>query len=202
MSWFMLVLLIMGQSLTSPPQSSTVENYLMGRPDSPIKIEMFSDFQCPSCRAFYLDTVTRLLDEYSSGNKVAVIFHDFPLSIHASSRIAARYSLASKVLGRDQYLNVIKYLYTCQAEWSWDGNIEKVLSRILSRGDMEKVKEKLKDPTIEQTLDREVALGNSRKVSSTPTLFVTMGGKEQTVSGGLSYVVLKDFIAPNLRGSN
>jgi protein-disulfide isomerase len=64
---------------------------------------------------------------------------------------------------------------------------------------MAKLKDRLKDPAIEQTVDREVALGNKRKVQSTPTFFVTMGGKEQRVVGGLSLPVLNAFIVPNLK---
>ncbi len=102
MSWIVLTLLILGQASMGTSQTDSAPNYLMGKPDSPVKIDLFSDFQCPACRAFYLDTVTPLLAEYSAGNKVAVIFHDFPLSLHASSRTAARYSLATKCLGREQ----------------------------------------------------------------------------------------------------
>ncbi len=199
MTWIVLALLVMGQSSVGSPGIYTGENYLMGKSDSPVKIDLFSDFQCPSCREFFLDTVSPLLDEYSAGNKVAVIFHDFPLTIHASSRIAARYSLASKCLGRERYIKVIKYLYTCQAEWSYDGNVERVIARILSPDELAKVKDKLKDPAIEQTVDREVTLGNKRKVESTPTFFVTMRGKEERVVGGLSLPVLNAFIAPNLK---
>ncbi len=199
MTWIVLALLVMGQSSVGSPGIYTGENYLMGKSDSPVKIDLFSDFQCPSCREFFLDTVSPLLDEYSAGNKVAVIFHDFPLTIHASSRIAARYSLASKCLGRERYIKVIKYLYTCQAEWSYDGNVERVIARILSPDELAKVIDKLKDPAIEQTVDREVTLGNKRKVESTPTFFVTMRGKEERVVGGLSLPVLNAFIAPNLK---
>ncbi len=199
MNSILLAFLIFGQASAAPPNAGSAENYLMGGPSSQVKIEIFSDFQCPSCRAFYLDTVTRLMEEYAAGGKVAVVFHDFPLLGHASSRVAARYALASKILGKEQYLNVVKYLYNCQAEWSWDGNIERVLARVLAPADLAKVKEKLKDPTIEQTIDHEVEQGNKRKISQTPTLIVTMGGKEQTVAAALSFTILKDFISPSLR---
>ena len=199
MNWIALALLVLGQSSVGPSQADSADNYLMGKPDSPVKIDIFSDFECPACRTFFLETVSPLLAQYSAGNKVAVIFHDFPLSIHASSRSAARYSLASKCLGREQYVNIIRYLYTCQREWAFDGNIERIVARILSLDEMEKVKDRLKDPAIEKTIDREVALGNKREVQSTPTFFVTMGGKEQRVVGGLSLPVLNSFIVPNLK---
>ncbi len=199
MHWIVLALVMMGQSSAAAAQTGPGGSYLMGRTDSPVKIDLFSDFECPSCRAFYLDTVSRLIDEYSAGNKVAVIYHDFPLAVHASSRKAARYSLAVKCLGPETYLKVIGYLYTCQAEWAYDGNIERVLSRVLTPDQMAKVKESLKDPSIEQTIDHEVALGDGRKITATPTFFLTMAGKEQRVEGGLPYTVLKAYISPGLK---
>jgi len=42
----------------------------MGDPDSPIRIEEFSDFQCPYCRSFHNDTEPLLVDQYISTGKV------------------------------------------------------------------------------------------------------------------------------------
>ena len=55
------------------------EFYAGGAPDSPVKIEVFSDYQCPACRTFFLDTIRPILAGYSSSNKVSVVYRDFPL---------------------------------------------------------------------------------------------------------------------------
>jgi protein-disulfide isomerase len=198
MNGIVLALLVIGSVLVQGSQTDS-GMYLTGKPDSPVRIEIFSDLECPACRTFFLDTVVPLLDQYSSGNRVAVIFHDFPLPAHASSRTASLYSLASRSLGREQAIKAIKYLYTCQAEWAYDGNIDRVLARALSPAEMAQVRDKLKDPAVEQTVNREVELGNKRKVESTPTFFVTTQGKEQRVVGGLPFSVLNGFIAPGLK---
>ena len=64
---------------------------------------------------------------------------------------------------------------------------------------MAKLKEALKSPAVEQSIERSVALGNSRKVEQTPTLFVTLGGKEQRVTNALPFPVLKGYIDPYLK---
>lgn len=199
MRWLILALLLLGQNPEKSAQVNAPDDFLMGGPDSQVRIELFSDFQCPSCRAFYLDTATHLISEYSTGKKVGLIFRDFPLAIHPTSRVAARYALASRSLGHDRWLKVIEYLYTCQAEWSYDGKVEPVLSRILSAQEMEKLRVEVKNPAIEQTIDRCVSLGNSKEVTSTPTLFVTTGGKVQRVTSGLPFSVLKGFIDPYVK---
>jgi protein-disulfide isomerase len=197
MRWMVLALFF----FTQAPEKNSIpaEDYLMGGAASPVKIELFSDFQCPACRTFYLDTVTRLLSEYSAGNKVALIFRDFPLAQHPIARNAARYALAAKTVGHEPWLKVIEYLYECQAEWSYDGKVEAVLSRILPERDMGQLKKAVADPAIEQTIERTIALGNSRSVDQTPTSFFTMGGKEQRVTNALAFPVLKSFIDPYLK---
>jgi protein-disulfide isomerase len=199
MQWLLLALLAVAQVPQKAAQVNPPDDYLIGGADSPVKIEMFSDFQCPSCRTFYLETVTRLLPEYAAGKKVSFIFRDFPLLQHPIAREASRYALASRILGHDQWLKVIEYLYTCQVEWSYDGKIESVLSRILPAQDMARLREELKNPAIEQTIERTVALGNSRNVNSTPTLFITLGGKEQRVTNGLPFEIMKGYIDPYLK---
>ncbi len=199
MQWLMLALLIFAQAPDQAAQTALTDDILMGSPDSPVKIELFSDFQCPACRTFYLDTVTRLLSEYSAGKKVCVIFRDYPLAMHPAARVAAQYALAAKSIGHDRWLKVVEYLYTCQAEWSYDGRIEPVLSRVLSAQEMDKVRAEVKNPAIEQAIDRSVALGNSKGVTSTPTWFATMGGKEQKVEKPMSFALLKAFIDPYLK---
>jgi protein-disulfide isomerase len=192
-------LAMMLQAPSGTTQTSYAGNYLLGNTDSPVRIELFSDFQCPSCRNFYLNTVTSLMREYSAGNKVAIMFREFPLSIHPVARTATRYALATKSLGRDQWIKAIEQLYTCQAEWSYDGKIEPVLSRILTPDEMQTVKAKLTDPSIEKDIDQDVALGKEKKVESTPTVYVTVGGKEQRLVGGLAFPIFKDFIDRSLK---
>lgn len=199
MNRILLAILLTAQSGAAAAQSQPTENYLCGGSNSAVKIDVFSDFECPACRAFFLDAVSPLIDEYSSGNKLAILFHDFPLSNHASSRLAARYSLAAKSLGSERYLKVVKYLYTCQAEWSYDGNVERILARVLTPSEMSGMKEQLNSPSIDQTIDREIALGKERKVQMTPTFFFTAGDKEQRVEGNLPLSILKEYISRGLR---
>src|SRR3990172_6428027 len=53
-----------------------------GTPSSPVKIEVFSDYQCPACRIFYQGTMRQVLSEYADAGKGCVVYHEFPLNIH------------------------------------------------------------------------------------------------------------------------
>jgi len=172
----------------------TPEQAVGGKLDAPVRIEVFSDFQCPACRGFFLDSIQKVLENYCSQDKVCVIYHEFPLKNHNLARLAARYSKAAQRLGRKQWLTVMGALYTNQAEWTWDGSVDAVISRTLSPQDFAELKKRLEDPSIDTAIDQEVALGEKRQVTSTPTFFLISGGKEERVVGGVPYVVLKGYI--------
>jgi protein-disulfide isomerase len=172
----------------------TPEQAVGGKLDAPVRIEVFSDFQCPACRGFFLDSIQKVLETYCSQNKVCVVYHEFPLKNHNLSRLAARYSKAAQRLGRKQWVTVMAALYTNQAEWSWDGSVEAVIARALSPQDFAELKKRLEDPSIEAAIDKEVALGEKREVKSTPTFFLSSGGKEERVVGSVPYIVLKGYI--------
>jgi hypothetical protein len=63
----------------------------------------------------------------------------------------------------------------------------------VSPQDLQKIKGLLNYPYINESIDRDLALGQKRKVDSTPTLFVTAIGREQKVVGRIPYNVLRDF---------
>jgi protein-disulfide isomerase len=167
---------------------------LGGSANSPIRIEVFSDFQCPACRELYLGTMRQLLQQYASKDKVCVIYHEYPLSMHQYSREAARYAEAASQLGRQQMLSVYDSLFADQAEWSQDGRLDATVSKVLTREDFEKLKKIMQDSSINATIDKEVQLGMQREVRSTPTLFIYYIGKQQKVEGLVTYLVMKQFI--------
>lgn len=61
--------------------------HLLGRPGAPVRMVVFSDFQCPFCAAA-VEEIDRLSAE--SGGRVAVAFRHFPIeSIHPHAFAAA-----------------------------------------------------------------------------------------------------------------
>jgi protein-disulfide isomerase len=166
---------------------------LGGKLDAPIRIEIFSDFQCPACRSLYLETMKQVLRDYCAYDKVCVIYHEFPLTIHKYARDAARYSIAAQKLGRRQWQAVMDSLYNLQPSWSIDGNVEAAVAKAVSAEDLQKIKALAFEPSINETIVREIATGQRREIRSTPTLFVSAIGREQKVEGPVPYQVLKEY---------
>jgi protein-disulfide isomerase len=167
---------------------------LGGSLNSPVKIEVFSDFQCPACRDLYLGTIKRVLQEYSSKDKVCVIYHEFPLSIHQYAKDAARYSEAAGRLGQQKLLPVFDSLFTDQLEWSKDGSLEATVSKSLPNEDFQKLKNIMQESTINTEIEKEIQHGIKKEIQSTPTLVISYLGKQQRVEGVVAYDVLKQFI--------
>jgi protein-disulfide isomerase len=199
-SLMLLVLLFAPFALPMQPAALAAGQILGGSLDAPIKIEVFSDFECPSCRELYLDVMRRVVVDYSGQNKVCLIYHEFPLvRIHRYSQEAARYAEGAAQLGRDKLLKVYDSLFMDQAQWSQDGRLEASIAKVLSRTELQRLKLILRDPGINVAIQKGMQLGDQRQIKSTPTFFISAKGKEQRVEGRITYIALKQFIDSTLR---
>jgi protein-disulfide isomerase len=167
----------------------------MGSREAPITIEVFSDYQCPQCRVFYLDTARQLMQSYIPAGKVYYVHRDFPLSMHSHSREAARWASAAAIAGVFQTTE--ETLYSKQDQWGATGKIEDVLAGALSPTDMKKVRtvEATQGTEIDAAIAKDMALGDSRGVNGTPSIYVFHKGQMTPLPpGGVNYSLLKQYI--------
>jgi protein-disulfide isomerase len=169
------------------------EQCLGGEPDAPIRVEVFSDFDCPACKQFFLETIRPVLKEYCSVNKVCVVYHEFPLLQHKYSRQAAQYAEAALRLGRKQCIAVMTALFEAQDKWAEDGSVDDVAFKALGADDYFAMKKVLLDPSINAAIDADLAMAQKKEVSATPTFYVYATGREQKVIGYLPYPFLKEY---------
>lgn len=71
---------------------------LSGGPDSPIHITVFSDLECPACRAFHRN-ISEAMTTYP--NKVKLVYLSLPLSYHKFATPSARATHCVSQLGGD-----------------------------------------------------------------------------------------------------
>jgi protein-disulfide isomerase len=50
----------------------------MGKPDAPVKMDVWEDFQCPGCRSYSKDLEPQVLQAYVKTGKVYYTFHFYP----------------------------------------------------------------------------------------------------------------------------
>jgi protein-disulfide isomerase len=163
-----------------------------GSKNAPIILEVFSDFQCPACKTLFLTTNRQLMDNYVTTGKVYLIHRDFPLPMHAYSRVAARYARAAAEIGKIELVE--KTLFDNQEKWEQTGDVDGTLAAVLSSTDMTKVRALVKGGTLEPLIDKDFALGQMYRVSQTPTSVFHSKGQTYPYSGVMPYETLHQFL--------
>ena len=171
-------------------QSST--SRAVGPVTANVRIDIFSDFECPSCKALHEQTVKRVKEEFAMMGKLRLVHHDFPLPQHKHARQAAILAAASDRLGK--FDAVADALFRQQESWSKSGNVDAVVDSVLTPEEQKKVREIAKDPAILANIERDVQLGQRMKVTSTPTMIVTHDGKPNPIVGVVSYPVFSKYL--------
>jgi protein-disulfide isomerase len=163
-----------------------------GSKTAPVVMEIFSDFQCPACKTLYNATNNKLMDNYVNVGKVYLIHRDFPLSMHAYSRVAARYARAAAQIGK--FEPVEQVLFQNQEKWEQNGDVDGTVASVLSAADLAKVRALVKGGTLDAAIDKDFALGQMYRVNQTPTTVFHCKGQTYPYPGVMSYEILKQFL--------
>jgi protein-disulfide isomerase len=163
-----------------------------GSKSAPVVMEVFSDFQCPACKTLYLTTNRQLMDDYVSTGKVYLIHRDFPLPMHAHSRVAARYARAAAQIGKVEQVEQV--LFENQEKWEQSGDVDGTVASVLSAADIAKVRALVKGGTLDPLIDKDYSLGQVVRVSQTPTTVFHANGQTFPFAGIMTYDTLKTFL--------
>jgi protein-disulfide isomerase len=183
--------------LPTPPQApaglpDVDPHKAFGSKSAPVTMEVFSDFQCPACKTLYITTNRKIMDDYVSTGKVYLIHRDFPLAMHAHSRVAARYARAAAQIGKVE--PVEQALFQNQEKWEQSGDVDGTVAAALSPAEMAKVRALVKGGTLDAAIDKDFALGQSYRVNQTPTTVFHSGGQTYPYAGVMTYDTLKQFL--------
>ena len=104
--------LLAAQSATAP-----LDTRSKGSPKAPVTVYEMSDFQCPYCRQFALETFPQLERDYIKTGKVRWVFINFPLtSVHPHASAAAELALCA---GKQQaFWRMHDLLFVHQESWA------------------------------------------------------------------------------------
>lgn len=178
-------------------------------------MEVFSDYECPSCRNLYEQTLRPMIADYVASGKVYLVHRDFPLPMHKYGYEAARWLNASARAG--QFQNVEAALYDNQNSWAADGNIEKYVAGAMSGADFKRVQATMHGCGVETSasvkpaglalgvqsadtcsvdtyIEQDKALGNKIPVQATPTYVISYKGRSLPAGSGIvTWPILKQF---------
>jgi protein-disulfide isomerase len=147
-----------------------------GRAGAPITVYEMSDFQCPYCREFALETLPALVQEYVTTGKVRFVFVNFPLTnAHPDALLAAEVGMCAATQGVFWRFHDLAFRHQHDWEDQLDpgpylegladsaGARPPVLARCVANG------------TMEAAVQADVAAATRVGVSTTPTFFLEGG---------------------------
>ena len=163
-----------------------------GRPEkgagakAPVTIVMFSDYQCPFCKRGE-DVVDQVMKSY--GDKVRLVFRDYPLPMHPQARPAAEAANCAHDQGKF---------------WEYHGKLFANQSKLADddlRGyakdlglDVEKFSKCLTDKPHKAAIDKDIADGGKVGVNGTPAFFIN----GRMLSGAQPFEKFKEVIDDEL----
>ncbi len=102
------------------PVGFTAEGYpYRGSPDAPITIYEYSDYQCPFCSRYFVQTEPVIDESYVRTGKVRVVFRDMPLvSLHPNAPAAALAANCVMDEGAERFWQMHAKLFQTQSEWA------------------------------------------------------------------------------------
>jgi len=189
---FALGVFILAVGVAGSPAAQSKTTRAVGPVTAAVRIDLFSDFQCPACKALHEQTIKRVKEEFAQTGKIRLVHHDFPLPQHKYARPAAILAAAADRLGK--YDAVADALFHQQESWGQSGNVDAVVDSVLTPEERKKLREIAKDPAILANIERDIQLGERMKVGSTPTMIVTHDGKPNPVVGVVSYPVFSKYL--------
>jgi len=151
-----------------------------GRADAPVTIAVFSDFQCPYCAAF-ATTMKGVAPE--EADKVRLVFHYFPLSMHPWARPAAEAAACAQQQGNSFFWALHDFIFDHQKEIAPD-TLQLKLAEFtegLPGFDEGKFAVCVMERKTAALIDYDVSFAQQSGINATPTAFVN-GEKTQIVS--------------------
>jgi protein-disulfide isomerase len=105
-----------GPSTASAQQDDLLAARTRGSPTAPVTVYEMSDFQCPYCAQFFLETMPLLEREYVVTGKVKFVFVNFPLPMHPNAVPAAELAMCAARQGK--FWPVHDLLFRHQRQWA------------------------------------------------------------------------------------
>jgi protein-disulfide isomerase len=143
--------------------------HIRGPRDAPVTMEVYGDFQCPSC-GFASKIIRQLEEDYPQ--QLRVIFYEFPLAMHAHAVDAARAAEAASLQGK--FWEMHDQLYEYQAIWSKASDVHFFFENYAEAIglDVARFRADCQSADVQQAVISQGQAGAARGVQNTPTIFI------------------------------
>jgi protein-disulfide isomerase len=165
------------------PVGFTAEGFpFRGDPNAPVTMVEYSDYQCPFCARYFVQTEPAINESFVRTGQVQVIFRDFPIEgLHPNAPAAHVASLCIADQGAPLYWEMHGKLFQTQDEWSGSADPLPIFERLATEigADLDAYTACLEnDQEAKQAwIDAAIAEGQAAGVSGTPS-FNFLGGPD------------------------
>lgn len=161
-----------------------------GNPEAKVRIIEFTDFQCPYCKVLHT-SIRELMDQM--GDKVYLVFKNFPLSFHGQAENAALAGACANAQGK--FLPFADKLFNSQEDWGQTSGTQKFKLYARQLGlDVNAFNKCLDEKQFAEKISQDKAEGAKFNISGTPSLFIN----GQFTGGALSFDDLKKMVDEEL----
>jgi len=163
----------------SKPTSRSLENqtcvellpdFIIGAPNAPVSVIVYSAFTCSHCADFHLKVLKKIEESYIKHGKIKIIIRDYPLD-----KISFKAALIGRIMKQEQYLAFSRRLYETQKDWI---EREDALNFIINEAkkvglSSDEIKRALDNKNLEnKLLDGCVAALKQYKLDATPSIII------------------------------
>jgi protein-disulfide isomerase len=158
---------------TRAPQPGAPNPWSKGGASARVTIEEFSDFQCPACGGL-APSLSRVAKDY--GDRVRIVFRNFPLTMHKYAFLASRAAEAAGQQGK--FWEMHDLLYENQKDWSdaMEPRVQFASYATRLGLDVQRFKADMERQDFAQRIRADMERGNSLGVKGTPTVY--LNGRE------------------------
>jgi protein-disulfide isomerase len=155
------------KTLLEPPRLEVAvdDDASKGPAKAPVTIVEFSDYQCPYCSRAET-TVQEVLKKY--GDKVRLVYRDYPLPFHQNANIAAQASECAKEQGK--FWEMHNAMFANQSKLAQNDLVETAGG--IAGIDKDKFKSCLEGGKYKDEVQKDADAGQKYGVTGTPTFFI------------------------------
>jgi protein-disulfide isomerase len=156
-------------SATAAPATGAEPAHIRGPATATLTLEEFADFECPACGKFY-PVLKSIEAEY--GDRLRVIFREFPLAQHRNAVTAGRAAEAAGVQGK--FWEMHDLLYENRDTWSKAAGVQPIFEEYARRLglDVEQFKRDQTSEIVEKRIALDHQRGRSLRLRATPTIYL------------------------------
>jgi protein-disulfide isomerase len=155
-----------------PPGAA--KGYVLGRPDAPVHILEFADFECPACANYTVVTEPDVRKRIIDSGLANVTYYDFPLPQHKNTLVASEAAACANDQGK--FWEMHDRLFQGQPDWNGEAtsNPEKVMRGFAKDVglDADKWQQCMDQGTHMREIQANKAEGERRHVAETPTFVI------------------------------